>query len=108
MSWKPLESAFCTSAGALWSVVSFWIAVLAAAIFWTCGCTASQTCLAQGSSLSSLLLLPLLHADSASTSTAPPDSAAVSFLFTGLVPSVALGPGTYTSHGRRPYGEFPI
>src|SRR3954468_15630528 len=106
MSWKACASVFRTSAGVLLSEVSFWIAALAASIFLACGCTASQTCLAQASSLS--LPSSLLHPDSASTSTAPPDSAAASFLFTGLVPSMALGPGTYTSSGRHQYAECPL
>src|SRR5215210_2532928 len=106
MSWKAWASVFWTAAGVLLSEVSFWIAALAASIFLACGCTASQTSLAQEFSLS--LLSSLLHPDSASTSTAPPDSAAASFLFTGLVPSMALGPGTYTPSGRHPYAEHPL
>src|SRR3954451_1000436 len=106
MSWKACASVFWTSAGVLLSEVSFWIAALAASIFLACGCTASQTCLAQASSLS--LPSSLLHPDSASTSTAPPDSAAASFLFTGLVPSMALGPGTYTAPARQPHAGRPI
>src|SRR3954468_23175201 len=106
MSWKACESVSWTSAGVLLSEVCFWMAVLAAAIFFACGCTASQTCSAQEFSLSSLS--SLLHPDSASTSTAPPDSAAASFLFTGLVPSMALGPGTYTPSGRHHRDEHPF
>src|SRR5260221_8387972 len=102
MSWKACESVFWTSSGVLLSEVSFWIAVLAASIFLACGCTATQTCLAQEPSLASLSSPLPPHPDSASTSTAPPDSAAASFLFTGLVPSMALGPGTYTPDGRHP------
>src|SRR5690349_21094398 len=106
MSWKACASVCWTCSGVLLSEVSFWIAALAASIFLACGCTPSQTCLAQESSLSLLLLL--LHPDSASTSTAPPDSAAASFLFTGLVPSMALGPGTYTPHRRQPHAGRPL
>src|SRR5690606_11793787 len=106
MSLKALESVFWTSSGVLLSEVSFWMAALADSIFFACGCTASQTCLAQASS-SSLESSPP-HPVSASTSTAPPDSAAASFLFTGLVPSMALGPGTYTPHGRHLPVKHPL
>src|ERR1041385_8551890 len=106
MSWKACASVFWTSAGVLLSEVSFWIAALAASIFFACGFTASHTCLAQASSFSLPSSPP--HPDSASTSTAPPDSATASFLFTGLVPSMAPGPGTYTPTGRHQRSGHPF
>ena len=101
-----MDGEFELVAGALSSEVSFWIEALAAAIFLICGCTESQTSLAQEFSLSFVSSSPP-QPDSASTSTAPPDSAAASFLFTGLVPSMALGPGTYTPDGRHLCAEHP-
>ncbi len=87
--WKATESVRWTSAGGLWSSVFWPMAALALLIFWSCGWAWAQNFLAQSLTLSSL---SSLQPDSVSTSTAPPDSAAANFLFTGLVPSKALGP----------------
>ncbi len=78
---------------------------LAFAIFCSWGWNWSQTFLAQSFTL---LSLSSLQPDSVSTSTAPPDSAAASFLFTGLVPSKALGPGTYTPSALHPGAGRPM
>src|SRR5690348_16980468 len=96
MSWNACESVFWSVSGLAVSAAVVLIAAFAALIFASCAGTASHTDLAQATSLGSGSLLPplLLHPDSATTSTAPPDSAAASFLFTGLVPSMALGPRT--------------
>src|SRR4051794_27132446 len=102
MSWKAVESVFRTSSGLLLSEVTFCIEALAKPIFRACGCTPSQTDLAQASS--SLLLL---HPDSVSTSTTPPDSAAANFLFTDGPLLLTSGPGTYTPHDGRAHAVCP-
>src|SRR5512147_2409153 len=95
MSWKAWESVFWSVLGLAVSTAVVPIAAFAALILASWAGTASHTDLAQATSLGSGPLLPLLpHPDSATTSTAPPESAAASFLFTGLVPSMALGPRT--------------
>lgn len=68
------------------------IPALAALIFVYCAGTASHTDFAQTPSLGSGPPPSLPHPVSAVISTAPPDRAAASFLFTGSVPSMALGP----------------
>ncbi len=100
MSWKASAYVFCALLGGrLLSVAMAAIAALADLIFALGAGTASHTVLAQDTSLGSGPSSPLpLHPDTATTSTAPPDSAAASFLFTGLVPSMALGPGIYTAN----------
>src|SRR3954451_4602040 len=108
MSWKAWESVFwMVSGGFVVSEAVFVIAALAALIFASCVGTASQTCLAQASSLG-LPLSPLLHPVSATASTAPPDSAAASFLFTRLVPSMALGHRNLHAVRRTPPTYHPI
>ncbi|CAM5492062.1 hypothetical protein SBADM41S_00936 [Streptomyces badius] len=54
------------------------------------------------------LLLSSLQPDSVSTSTAPPDSAAASFLFTGFGSFQGSRPGTYTARGRQPGAGHPL
>ncbi len=58
-----------------------------------CGCTCSQTFFAYALTLS----LELLHPASAIAAVAAQHRAAVSFLFTGWVPSMGYGGGTYTA-----------
>ena len=84
------------------------IAVLASLIFFVCGLHLVADALRPGVQL---LAVSSPHPDSARTSAAPPDSAATSFLFTGLVPSMALGPGTYTARrvaDRAPWVRFVV